>query len=69
MWRYGRDLAVDTQQLIDGHLGRSHRILHREDDIIRNFDELADEREIPRAARHRQRADRRGMRGMNMLVI
>lgn len=34
MWRYGRDLAADTKQLIDGHLSRSHRILHRKDDII-----------------------------------
>ena len=51
----GRDPAVDTKQLIHGHLRRAHRILDREDNIIRNFDELADEREILRTARHQQR--------------
>ncbi len=45
--RYGRDLAVNPKQFIDRHLGRSHRVLHRKDDIVRNFDELADEGEIP----------------------
>ena len=44
--RYGRDFAVYMKQLVDGHLGRPHRILHREDNIVRNFDKLADEREI-----------------------
>ena len=38
MWCDGRDLAVDTQQLIDSHLSGAHRILHREDDIIWNLD-------------------------------
>src|SRR5580700_4421022 len=56
VWRYGRDLAVDTKQLIDGHLSRSHRILDCKDDIIGNFDELADERQISRTSRHRQGA-------------
>ncbi len=46
VWRYGRDLAVDTKQLIGGHLSRSHRILHCKDAIIGNFDEPADERQI-----------------------
>jgi hypothetical protein len=31
---------------IDGHLGRADRILHRKDDVIRNFNELADERKV-----------------------
>src|ERR1700678_543540 len=56
VWRYGRDLTVDTKQLIDGHLGRSHRILDCKDDIIGNLDELADESQISRASRHRQGA-------------
>ena len=44
--RHGRDLAVDAEQLVDGRLGDPHRVLHREDDIIRDLDELPDEREI-----------------------
>ena len=44
--RYRRDLAADTQEFVDGHLGRSHRVFHRKDDIVHNFNELADEREI-----------------------
>ena len=47
--RYGRHLSIDAQQLVYGHLRRANRILHREDDIVRNFHELADEREIFRA--------------------
>ena len=53
MWCDGGNRAVDTKQRIDGHLRRAHRILNREHDIIRNFDELADEREIFRTIRHR----------------
>lgn len=37
VWRDGWDLAIDTRQLIDAHLGRLHRILHRKDDIIWNL--------------------------------
>jgi hypothetical protein len=55
IWRYRGDLAIDTQQLIDRHLGRSHRILHREDTIVRDLDELADERQVPRSGTSLQR--------------
>ena len=33
-------LFVEIQQLVDRHLGRAHRIVHREDAIVGNFDEL-----------------------------
>ena len=68
MRRDGRNFAVDVQQLVDGHLGCSHRILHRKDDIFRYFNELADESEVPGAAWNRQRPVAR-LRGMNMLVM
>jgi hypothetical protein len=42
-WRY---LALDVEQRVDRHLGRPHRIFDGENDIIRDFDELADERQI-----------------------
>ena len=42
-WRY---LALDVEQRGDRHLGRPHRIFDGENDIIRDFDELADERQI-----------------------
>ena len=42
----GRDRAVDMEQCIDGRLRRAHRVFHCEDHIVRDFDELADEREI-----------------------
>jgi hypothetical protein len=35
--RYGWDLAVDTEQLVDGRLGRSHRILDRKDGVGREI--------------------------------
>ena len=41
--RYRRYLAIDTKQLVDGHLGGTHRILNSKDHIIRNFDKLTDE--------------------------
>src|ERR1017187_8418982 len=53
--RDGRHLPLDTQQLVDGRLRGSHRILHGKDAVIRNFDKLADEGEILGAGRHRQR--------------
>ena len=46
-------LLVQVKECIHRDLRASHRILHRKDDIIRDLDELADEREIPRAARDR----------------
>ena len=65
---YGRDLAVNPKQLIDGHLGRSHRILDRKYHIVRDFDELADKGEVPRpTGTGSGRSPVR--RGMNMLVM
>jgi hypothetical protein len=49
MRRYGWDLSISAEQPIDSHLGRSHGIFHRKNDVVWNFDELTDEREIPRA--------------------
>ena len=41
-----RDFAINLEQLIDRHLRGSYRIFHREDDVVGNFDKLADERQI-----------------------
>lgn len=51
--REGWDLAVDTKQLIDCHLGGSYRIFDSTHDIIRNLDELADKSKVLRSSGHR----------------
>jgi len=48
----GKNCSID-KQLIDGYLHCSHRIFDGKNHIPRNFDEPADEAEIPVAVRHR----------------
>ena len=64
-WRY---LAVNTKELIDGHLCDPDRKFHGKDDVLRNFDKLADEARF--LAQFGTGGGRSPLaRGMNMLVM
>ena len=42
----GGNLSIDAQQFVDGHLGNPDGILHRKNDIFRDFDKLADKGKV-----------------------
>jgi hypothetical protein len=44
--RYERNAALDEQQLTGRHLRRTYRVLHGADDVVRDFNKLADESRI-----------------------
>ena len=61
-----RDRAVDVHQLIDRHLRRANRKFDREHDVVGDFDELADERQVLRLGGDGQGPVAYLARGMNM---
>ncbi len=52
---YWRNFTFDFKQLVNRHLGRPNRIFNRKDYVVRDFNKLADERQVFRILRNGQR--------------